>query len=152
MALGVLGALAYLGSGFGLENFFGGTALQEVRVGQCFNGARAAGPTSSVIYSVEIVECSEPHTSELMASFDYPGAGPTVAFPGPSSVQTYSSQECLDSFVDYVGLDFNASALDMTYVYPLQDNWEEGDYSIQCIVHPPAGQETTNQSYRGARR
>ena len=32
-----------------------------------------------------------------------------------------------------------AQLLNMTFVYPLQSNWSLGDYSIQCIVHPPAG-------------
>lgn len=143
--------MAYVGSQFG--TFFGGTALEELSVGQCFNGGRGEyGPAAAIISTVEVVACTEPHTSELIATLDYPGAGPAVEFPGIDSVQTFALQECIDSFADYVGIDYDESELEITYVYPLEHNWNAGDYSIQCIVHPPVGQDQTTQSYRRARR
>lgn len=58
----------------------------------------------------------------------------------------------MSRFAEYVGLSFNESDFGMTYVYPLEANWRLGDYSIQCVVHPPDGQEQASESFRNARR
>ena len=50
------------------------------------------------------------------------------------------------------GVSFDESILDMTFVYPLESNWQSGDYSIQCVVHPQDGQETASESFRNSRR
>ena len=133
----LIGIVAFMGSGLG--DLIGRTALQDLAVGQCFNGGRAASPTgASVVFGVEVVPCTEPHEGELAATFGYPGASTSVSYPGTDSVGTYAQDECITEFETYVGTDFNSSALEMTFVYPLESNWSLGDYSIQCIVHPPA--------------
>lgn len=149
VVVGVIGALAYFGSQLG--GLIGGTALQDLAVGQCFNGARAQpGTSSTVVFGVEVVECTMPHTSELAASLDYPGGASGVAYPGVESVSAFAQQECHDGFADYVGVSFEESVLDMTFVYPLESNWRSGDYSIQCVVHPQDGQETVSVSFRNS--
>ena len=146
----LIGIVAFMGSGLG--NLIGRTALQDLVVGQCFYGGRAASPTgTSVVFGVEVVPCTEPHEGELAATFAYPGASSSVTYPG-DAVSTYAEEECVTEFETYVGTNFNSSTLEMTFVYPLQTNWSLGDYSIQCIVHPPPGQEQTSESYRGSRR
>jgi hypothetical protein len=151
IAIGVIGVFAYFATEVG--GLVGGTALQDLAVGQCFNGARAQpGTSAAVVFGVEVVECTLPHTSELAATLDYPGGASGVAYPGVASVSAYAQQECRDGFADYVGISFDESVLDMTFVYPLESNWRSGDYSIQCVIHPQAGQETASESFRAAAR
>jgi hypothetical protein len=151
IAIGVIGVLAYFGSQLG--GFVGGTALQDLAVGQCFNGARAQpGTSSAVVFGVEVIDCTSPHTSELAATLNYPGGAAGVTYPGVESVRVLAQQECRDGFADYVGVSFDESILDMTFVYPLEANWKSGDYSIQCVIHPQAGRETASESFRNASR
>ena len=150
VAFGVIGVFAYFGTQLGLVS---GTALQDVTVGQCFNGARAQpGTSSAVVFGVEVVECTAPHTSELAARLNYPGGATGVAYPGVESVRVYAQQECRDGFADYVGVSFEESILDMTFIYPIESNWRSGDYSIQCVIHPQEGQETASESFRNSGR
>jgi hypothetical protein len=150
IAIAVIAALAYFGSQLG--GLVGRTGLQDVSVGQCFNGARPQpGSSADVFFSVEIVECTVPHTSELAASLNYPGGASGIAYPGAESLLTFAEVECPDGFADYVGVSFQESILDMTVIYPLESNWALGDYSIQCVIHPEKGQETASQSFRNSR-
>jgi hypothetical protein len=146
----VIGGLAYLGSQ--LAPPIGRSNLPDLAVGQCFNGARVPTGTTIVVNRVEVVDCTAPHTSELIANFDYPGASSAVQYPGEPSIDAYTQQECVDRFADYIGLSINESIFVMTYFYPTEANWVGEDYSIQCIVQPPAGQRTAVESYRNAAR
>lgn len=151
VVLVVVGLLAFLASA--LAPLVARTPLQDLSVGQCFNGGRAPTETGSgLLFGVEVVPCAEPHTSELAATFDYPGASPGVAYPGLESARAYAEEECITEFENYVGLGFAESVLEMTFVYPLEANWALGDYSIQCVLHPPAGQDQSSDSFRNARR
>lgn len=147
----VIGLIAFIGSGLG--PLLSRTALQDLTVGQCFNGARAPAESGSgIVLGVDVVACTEPHESELAATLAYPGSGPSISYPGLETLASYAEGECIQRFAEYVGLSFSASALGMTYIYPLEANWELGDYSIQCVIHPPDGQDQTSESFRNARR
>jgi len=145
----VVGLIAFIGSGLG--PLLSRTALQDLTVGQCFNGARAAAESSAeIVLGVDVVPCTEPHGSELAATFDYPGGGPLISYPGLETVSSHAEAECIKQFADYVGLTFDASVFGMTYVYPLEANWALDDFSIQCVVHPPDGQDRISESLRNA--
>lgn len=151
VVLAVVGGLVYLGST--LAPLAGRTPLPDLIVGQCFNGGRAPNGTGThIVLGVDVVDCSELHESELMATFEYPGASSGVAYPGEANVGDHAEQECILRFADYIGLSFTASSLEMSFLYPLSQNWTVGDYSIQCVVHPPVGQESSTGSYRGSKR
>lgn len=151
IVLAVVGVLAYIGST--LAPLVGRTPLPDLTVGQCFNGGRApSGTGTHIVFGVDVVECNEPHESELMATFDYPESGTGLAYPGDETVSDYAEGECAERFAEYVGLSFSSSFLEMSFLYPLRQNWTAGDYSIQCVVHPPVGQQSSTGSYRGSRR
>lgn len=151
LVVAALGALAFLGSMLG--PLLSRTELQDLTVGQCFNGGRP--PTASsvpITFGVDVIDCAEPHDSELIATFDYPGSGSGVAYPGEGTIGDYGDEECIRRFYGYIGLGFTSSFLEMSSWYPRERNWALGDYSIQCVVHPPVGQDTSTGSYRGSRR
>jgi hypothetical protein len=113
---------------------------------------RGAEATSEIIIGADVVSCHEPHESELAASFAYPGAAAGVPYPGDAVVTSYAEEACAFRFGSYVGKSYETSTLGMTYLYPLRVNWTTGDYSIQCVIHPPEGESTTTGSLRGSGR
>jgi hypothetical protein len=50
-----------------------------------------------------------------------------------------------------VGLSYQESTLEVFYLTPSQESWDEGDQSVQCAVHHPA-LETVSESYRDSRQ
>lgn len=144
-----IACLALLGAS--LRPFLG-TPVVDLEVGQCFNGGARPGATAeSYVYSVDVVDCSVPHENELIAAFDYP-ADAGAAFPGINEVGSYGERECLLRFATYVGWPYESSTLFLTPIYPTEPGWRVGDRSIQCIVLPPLGQETSTGSVRNSRR
>ena len=144
-----IACLALLGAS--LRPFFG-TPVLDLEVGQCFNGGTRPGATAeSYVYAVDVVDCSMPHENEMIAAFDYPAAA-GVPFPGINEVGSYGERECLVRFAAYVGLPYESSTLFLTPLYPVQQGWQLGDRSIQCLVLPPIGEETLTGSVRNARR
>lgn len=152
----ILGIIGFLfASAFGsLGPLINQAELSQLSVGECFNGARAGpGPTVTFVFGVDVVDCSAPHTSELIASFDYPDAGTgSTTYPGDERMRTYSQDACSERFASYVGVSFAESTLEMTYAYPTEFVWLAEERSIQCVVHPPDGQATMTGSVRGSRR
>ncbi len=150
LVVAVIFAIITLGSSIGALT---GSQLQTVAVGQCFNGGRAVDSESTTILrSVEVVDCAQSHESEMAASFEYPGVPVDGDYPGEDRMSSYSESECTLRFAGYVGVPFSESIYGMTYAYPLEVNWLLGDRSIQCIAHPPDGQSTMTGSVRNSRR
>lgn len=137
--------------GASLGNFIG-TPVLHLEVGQCFNGGVRPGATSeSYVFAVDVVECGVPHDGELIAAFDYPAAG-GAAFPGVNELGSFGERECSVRFAAYVGLPIERSTLFLTSLYPTPQGWRVGDRSIQCVVQPPLGQETSTGTVRDTRR
>ncbi|HYI21636.1 MAG TPA: septum formation family protein, partial [Candidatus Limnocylindrales bacterium] len=147
----IIGVVGMLGSSLG--TFMEGSSLNDIAVGQCFNGGRAADSgETTIVNSVALVDCDEPHESELIASFAYAGPDSGGTYPSEADLTAYSESECSARFGQYVGVTFNESRFEMTYVFPLSTGWLIGDREMQCVVHPPLGQLTMTGSVRGARR
>jgi hypothetical protein len=115
----------------------------SIRVGDCLNAVGGGGEFSTV----PVVPCSEPHDSEAYASMQLSDGD----YPGADAVQLEADAFCLDEFASFVGLDFQESVLDMTYFYPSEETWAQGDREILCVVVAPSG-ETITGSLAGAQR
>lgn len=113
--------------------------------------ARAPVGTSEMIFNVDLVDCAQPHESELIASFEYTGDS-TGTYPGDSELAGYAEDECLERFTAYVGVTYYASSLELTYLHPTSASWVFGDRSMQCVVHPPVGQDRMTGTVRDSRR
>ncbi len=151
LVVGVIVAAMLLMSSLGALG--GGSNVSTVAVGQCFNGGRALDSSSTTILrNVEVVDCATPHESEMAASFEYPGASAAAEYPGEERMASEAQSECTGRFASYVGLSFSESIYGLTYAYPLEMNWLLGDRSIQCIAHPPDGQQTMTGSVRNSAR
>lgn len=103
-------------------------------VGQC--GDIGAIPVGGPLSPEAIVDvpCAEPHDVEVAAVLDHP-AGPELDFPGEEAVDAYALDQCLLRFEEYVGVAYEASALDVAFVAPGEDGWDDGDRRIACVVY-----------------
>jgi hypothetical protein len=155
IVLAVGAAMLMLANGLG--QFANRTPITEVAVGQCFDGMALppadnenVGAQLALVIGVVLVECAEPHDAELAARFYW--AGGAEAYPGSGAVESYSASECRARFRDYVGVDFDDSALELTYTYPLESQWATAQRSFECIVMGPGGETKLVGSIRDSRR
>lgn len=63
---------------------------------------------------------------------------PRATHAGEDPVVEFADAGCRREFVPYVGIDFELSALEMTYSYPLGRTWITGSRSFEFIVHGTA--------------
>lgn len=106
----------------------------DLKVGDCLDE-----PAGSEIFDVNRVDCSEPHDSELYATFDLTGD----SYPGASTVEAAAIDGCLEAFEPYVGREFATSRLDVWWLEPSTESWSEGDREIACMLSEPDGSDMT---------
>jgi hypothetical protein len=107
----------------------------DLRVGQCVDGvAEATGPME--LFTV--VACDAPHDGEVFRVFDLPG-GDEAEFPGPSDVDETAASGCEESFEGYVGIPYQESRFQATYVAPSEETWAGGDREVVCFAYVPRG-------------
>ena len=125
-------ALALVGCGV-----FGGNVF-DLELGDCFDDGDL-GEGATEVDNVPIVDCEEPHDNEVFATFDMTEAD----YPGDAATQEIAFEGCVDRFDAFVGLAYEDSALGVTYLYPTQQTWDDGDREIVCAVYRLDGVQVT---------
>ena len=90
------------------------------------------------VSEVPIIDCAEPHASEVFHSFMITDA----SLPDDAGIQTIVQDQCLPAFQSFVGLDYYDSVLEVNYLSPTPDSWEAGDRELLCLVYDPSGDVT----------
>ncbi len=113
----------------------------DLEVGDCFDD-----PDSfDEVANVDLVDCADPHDNEVYHLFDLADG----AFPGLSTVETNAAEGCLEAFEPFVGRDYATSQLDIRYLYPTSETWDNGDREVVCAVFDLTGAQMTG-SQRGS--
>ena len=110
----------------------GGQSVFSLEVGDCFDD-----PTSQTaeVSDVDGVSCSERHDNEVYAVADHP-ASDSAPYPGDDVLEAYSFGYCLSEFETYVGLSYELSRLDVGYLYPVRDGWQQDDdREVACYLY-----------------
>lgn len=116
----------------------GGLGAFAVKVGDCFNV-----PTEELIQSLEAVPCTDPHDAEAYASFDQVGS----AYPGAEAVTDASFFGCYDRYEAYVGVPWEDSELDIWFLEPTRESWEEvDDREVTCAIVTIDGSQLTGSA------
>lgn len=116
------------------------TSVFSLEVGQCIDSEADSGQVGSV----PVVECSQPHEGEIYA---LPQA-PDGEYPGEAALQQTAQDRCIGSaYTDYVGLPYEQSEFEVTFLLPTEQSWGGGDREIACIV-----QNEESGSVRGSNR
>ncbi len=112
-------------------------------VGACFNTAgmgRAGNLTDAELEEVSVVDCSEPHLSEVIGVVQIP-APPDADFSTSDDYSGVNIQACESAWEDYLGdprsRAFPWPTLEMTG--PTRETWEAGDRTIVCFAVPEQG-------------
>jgi Septum formation len=96
--------------------------------GDCFNEETDAETVSTV----DIVECSVPHSWEAFASIKMT----EDSYPGDDATQSEADTACNEPFTTYVGVGYEESIYDYSFYYPTQDTWDDPvlqDREILCL-------------------
>lgn len=105
----------------------------ELNVGDCLVLDQAPEDNAE---NLPAIDCSQPHDGEIYAEREMT----ENSYPGNQAAQTQTKQFCRDKFEPFVGLSLEQSALNVTYLYPTQESWDQqDDRIIQCIIVDQAG-------------
>lgn len=139
-------------------------------VGDCFDRRRLEdGP------AILLLDCTQPHTFQVFAVFDFDestlppnivaaeglptsgegttgavGAGPQP-WPGEDVLAAAARRTCPQPFAEWVGLPYERSVFELSWVLPDEAAWENGGRVIGCTLWDPTTERMANDS-RGAAR
>lgn len=138
-------------SACGLVNsFLGAGNVMEIQVGDCFTEAEmeTALGGGDEISEIPLIDCSEPHDSEVFYVEDLPEGD----FPGEASVMASMEEICSGSaFEEFIGVDYMESEIYAAGLYPNSQGWELfDDREILCYVVTEG--ETFTGTLAGANR
>lgn len=113
--------------------------VATAEVGECVNSDDLMGE----ITEIPTVDCSEEHDSQVIGKFDIEDGD----FPGQEGISAAAEEGCREAFESFVGISFDESSLQMTYVGPSQDTWDQAnDREVICF----AVGESTTESWEDA--
>ena len=109
----------------------------DIQLGDCYNFPSGA---TGEVETLTAVPCDEPHEAEAFHESEIEGD----EFPGAAEVEKEAETECVTAFDSFVGLSYEESTLDFTYLTPTQETWDQlDDRLISCLVTDPATSEVT---------
>lgn len=115
--------------------------------GQCLDIAIDA----STVTTLDGFDCAQEHDAEV-----YHVATVTAETFDALAVAEDAEAMCREEFAAFIGLSYEESELDIYYLYPQADSWENGDREVICAVYTPdpdTGRVTrTTGSLAGAAR
>jgi|SRR5829696_3838764 len=114
----------------------------DLEVGDCL----ADFQQQTAFSSIKAVPCSEPHSDEIYAS----GSIPDGEYPGAMAIEAAADDICRAEYEAFVGLPYDDSVLDISYLTPTERSWGRGDRTVLCTIFDPA--EEVIGTLRGAER
>ena len=120
----------------------GGTALADLRRGECFNTSKAL-----VAEKATRVACTEPHIDEVAGVLTFPG-GDNAAYPGQSGILEFGKRDCLQQVNEFFG---DKQRLNTTQVFvfgPNEAAWKNGERAVVCTLREESAMKRTS-SYLG---
>ena len=110
-----------------------GDDVFAIVVGDCLNDA----DVPDEVTTLPIVECSDPHDSEVFARTTATGD----AFPGADALQETLAGFCRgDAFTEFVGIPFADSRYGTRGYFPTAESWANGDRELLCTVVDESGE------------
>ena len=111
-------------------------------VGQCIDDEELDKYLAGDDFS--LVPCDDPHDAEIYYVHEFP-SGP---YPGDETVVADLKSVCRTTFEDYVGIDYETSALHFWALWPSQGWWESGNRVGECALFDPDAGKLTGSAYQ----
>lgn len=100
------------------------TSVFDLEVGDCLTD-----PGNGQIDAVDVVSCDDEHAYEVYANLSIPDE------LGLADAATFALDGCYRAFPEYVGVEFDASIYDFTWLEPTNESWEQrGDRTVNCLL------------------
>ena len=116
------------------------SSVFDIKVGDCLANQDDLGNGSQVT-DVPTVPCSQPHAYEVFYEYTVQDA---ATYPGDSVVSKDAEAQCSgQAFTEFIGHDWNNTALGVTWLYPTEGSWKNGDRLVSCMVYEE-GADTGN--------
>jgi hypothetical protein len=112
----------------------GDLGVFSFKIGDCINDLGEG----STIEKARGVPCSEPHEAEVYAETFITDSSESR----PANFNDNADEYCLAQFPRFVGISYDSSKLDATYLTPSEESWLEGDREITCLIYDPEGPVT----------
>ncbi len=125
------------------NNVSGGTALSELRRGECFNTTKAL-----VSEKATRVSCASPHTDEVAGVLTFPAAD-GAAYPGQDGILEFGKRDCLRPVAEFYG---DKEPLPTTQIFvfgPNEPAWDSGERVVVCSLREQTVEKRTG-SYLAA--
>lgn len=119
-----------------------GSQVATAEVGDCVNTSDFEGEVTEI----PTVECSEEHDAQVFHLFDMEDGD----FPGDDAISTAAEEQCLPAFEEFVDTGYQESSLDINFIGPSQDTWDQADdREVICILYTMDG-STSTESFEGS--
>jgi len=122
----------------------GDLTSNDLRVGDCWD---LKDPNADTIDNVAAKPCGQTHEYEVFYIASMAGDG----YPTEDAFNTYVNSTCVPAFETYVGRTYEASTLDISWLYPGSEGWSAGDRTVECSLYDPKDSKLT-ASLRSSRR
>lgn len=143
MAKPLTALLATAGLGLALSGCSAIAGAQPAEVGDCIQiGDITEGDE---VDGVPTLDCSEEHDGQVVHIFDLPDGD----FPSNDEVLDAVQTNCSEGFEEFVGVAFEESKLELNWLSPVEQGWDDGDRSVQCVAY--LAEATTTESFEGAK-
>ena len=103
----------------------------DLRPGDCFDDVTEGGEFAQETQTLPMVDCDDPHDNEAYAVYDMDD-GP---FPSQVAIDDEAIARCVPLFEDYVGSPYETSRLDIWWIFPTEESWNEGDQEVVCVLY-----------------
>jgi hypothetical protein len=125
-------------------------------VGDCFD-RRQLEPEQAGPRVILLLDCELPHSFEVFGVVEFddsalrPPSGASPGFPGQDALGADARLHCPPLFAQWVGLPYEVSELELSWVVPNEQSWANGSRTIGCTIYDPFTERLTG-STRDSRR
>lgn len=96
------------------------------------------------VTEIPTVDCGEAHDAQVVGKFDLDDGD----FPGLDAVQAAAEEGCVTEFESFVGVTYADSSLNVSYVYPTEQTWDQADdREVLCFA---VSAEDATESWEGS--
>lgn len=138
LLLVVVVGLAFVGN-----KVTGGTALADLRRGDCFNTSKAL-----VADKATRVACSEPHTDEVAGVLTFPG-GESANYPGQSGILEFGKSDCVTQVTEFYGTKVPSDTTQVFVFGPNEAAWDNGERAVVCSLREESASRRTGSYLDG---
>ncbi len=121
----------------------GNVDVFSIQLGDCFNDTRSYDSEDVEVLNVDGMPCDLPHDNEVYAITNMTMS----AYPGDEILTEAANDYCFAQFEIFAGIAYEASVLNITFLYPTQESWNQArDREVACVVYDMNGEKITGSS------